>query len=54
MKTNNNHLTYMMSTPNLDAVGHHWVAALVGYNFTIEYLGGSDKKVADVLSQVGE
>ena len=26
MKTDNNPLTYVMSTPNLDAVGHHWVA----------------------------
>ena len=38
MKTDNNPLTYVMSTPNLDAVGHHWVASLVGFNFTIEYL----------------
>ena len=38
VKTDNNPLTYVMSTPNLDAVGHHWVASLVGFNFTIEYL----------------
>ena len=54
MKTNNNPLTYVMSTPNLDAVGHRWVASLAGFNFTIEYLRGADNKVADVLSQIGD
>ena len=54
MKTDNNPLTYVMSFPNLDAVGHHWVASLAGFNFTIEYLQGADNKVADALSQVGD
>ena len=40
--------------PNLDAVGHRWVAAMAGYNFEIEYVRGSDNKVADTLSQVSE
>ena len=31
VRTNNNPLTYMMTTPNLDAIGHQWVAALAGY-----------------------
>ena len=39
-------------TPNLDALGHRWVAALAGYNVQLEYLKGSDNKVADTLSQV--
>ena len=43
-----------MTTPNLDAVRHRWVAAMAGYNFEIEYVRGSDNKVADALSQVGE
>ena len=54
VKTDNNPLTYVMSTPNLDAVGHRWVASLAGFNFTIEYLRGADNKVADALSQVGD
>ena len=33
VKTDNNPLTYIMSTPNLDATGHHWVSALAKYNF---------------------
>ena len=54
VKMDNNPLTYVMSTPNLDVVGHRWVAALAGYNFTIEYLRGLDNKVADALSRVEE
>ena len=54
IKTDNNPLMYVMSTPNLDAVGHHWVAFLAGFNFTTEYLRGADNKVADALSRVGD
>ena len=43
-----------MTTPNLDAVGHRWVAALANFNFTIEYFRGADNKVADALSRVEE
>ena len=54
MKIDNNPLTYVMMTPNLDAIGHRWVVAMVGYNFEIEYVCGSDNKVAaDALSRVG-
>ena len=38
-------------TPNLDVLGHCWVATLAGYNMKLEYLKGSDK-VTDALSQV--
>ena len=33
VKTDNNPLTYIMSTHNLDATGHHWVNALAKYDF---------------------
>ena len=52
VRTDNNPLTYIMTTPNLDACGHRWVASLSRFNFKIEYLKGTDNKVADVLSQV--
>ena len=52
--TDNNPLTYMMTTPNLDAIGHRWVAALAKYNMTIEYLKGADNKVTDILSWVSQ
>ena len=50
MRTDNNPLTYILMTPNLDALGHRWVAALAGYNMRLEYLKGSDNKIADTLS----
>ena len=40
VRTNNNPLTYIMSTPNLDTTGHHWVSALAKYNFRLEYQKG--------------
>ena len=46
----NNPLTYILTTPNLDVLGHRWVAALAGYNMKLEYLKGCDNKVADALS----
>ena len=52
MLTDNNPLTYIFTTPNLNVLGHHWVAALAGYNITIKYLKGPDNKVADALSQI--
>ena len=52
VRTDDNPLTYMMTTPYLDAIGHGLVAALAGYNMTIEYLKGANNKVADILSRV--
>ena len=52
VRTDNNPLTYILTTPNLDACGHRWVASLAQFNFKIEYLKGTDNKVADVLSRI--
>ena len=52
VRTDNNPLTYIMTMPKLDAMGHRWVNALAGFDFKIEYLKGTDNKVADVLSHV--
>ena len=52
IRTDNNPLTYILTTPNLDAIGHQWVAALAGFDMNIEYLRGTDNKVADALSRV--
>ena len=48
----NNPLTYILTTLNLDPLGHCWVAALASYNMKLEYLKGSDNNVADALSRV--
>ena len=37
VKTDNNPLTYIMMTPDIDATGHQWVRALVQFNFELEY-----------------
>ena len=52
VKTNNNLLTYIMTTSNLDGTQHHWVESLVGFTFSIEYQTGWDNAVTDALSQV--
>ena len=48
--TDNNPLTYIFSTANLDAAGQRWVAHLTSYNFAIEYQKGKDNTVTDFLS----
>ena len=40
VKTDNNPLTYIMMTPNLNATGHWVVGALVRFNFQLEYQNG--------------
>ena len=48
----NNPLTYIMTTPSLDATAHRWVGALVSFNFQLKYQKGWDNTVADALSQI--
>ena len=52
VKTDNNLLTYIMMTLNLNATGHQWVGALGHFNFEMEYQKGHDNTVADALSWV--
>ena len=52
MKSNNNPLTYILTTPNLDATQHHWVESLAEFMFRIKYQKGRGKAVADALSYV--
>ena len=52
--TDNNLLTYIFSSANLDAAGQRWVARLASYNFSLEYQKGKDNTVADFLSQMNE
>ena len=37
VRTNNNPLTYIMTTPNLDTTQHQWVESLARFTFCIEY-----------------
>ena len=52
VRTDNNLLIYIMTTPNLDATGAWWVGALVKVNFWLEYQKGWDNTVADVLTWI--
>ena len=50
--TDNNPLTYILSTAKLDAMGHRWVASLGPYNFTLHYKPGKLNNDADALSRI--
>jgi transposase InsO family protein len=49
--TDNNPLTYVLSSAKLDATGHRWVAALSSYDFDICYKPGSTNADCDGLSR---
>ena len=48
--TNNNPLTYVLTTAKLDAMGQWWIASLANYNFKIFYRSGKLNVEADALS----
>ena len=50
--TNNNPLTYVLTTAKLDAMGHRWIADLAHYNFHIHYKSGKSNVEADALSRI--
>ena len=50
--TNNNPLTYVLTTPNLDATGHRWVGMLASFQFELVYQKGANDGAADALSRV--
>ena len=50
--TDNNPLTYVLTTAKLDATGQRWVAALANYNFDIYYRSGKTNADADALSRI--
>ena len=52
MYTDNNPLTYVLTTAKLDATGHRWVAALSNYTFSIIYKPAKGHKDADALSHI--
>ena len=52
VRTDNNPLIYIMTTPNLDATQHQWVELLARFMFSIKYQKGHDNAATDALSQV--
>lgn len=49
--TDNNPLTYVLSTAKLNAVGHRWVGQLADFQFDIKYRPGKTNIDADTLSR---
>ena len=47
--TDNNPLTYVLTTPKLDATGQRWASQLADYNFTIRCKPGKHNIEADAL-----
>lgn len=50
--SDNNPLTYVLSTAKLNATGSRWVAELADFNFTIKYRPGKENIDADSLSRM--
>ena len=50
--TDNNPLTYILTTAKLDATGHRWLADLSTFNFSINYVAGRNNVDADSLSRL--
>ena len=50
--TDNNPLTYVLTSAKLDATGQRWIASLANYNFKIFYRSGKLNVDADSLSRI--
>ena len=50
--TDNNPLTYVLTSAKLDACGQRWVAKLANYNFSIKYRCGVSNTEAGALSRI--
>ena len=51
VRTDNNPLTYVLTTAKLDATRHRWLASLSNYNFKLLYRSGRKNQDADALSR---
>ena len=50
--TDNNPLTYILTTAKLNATGHRWVAELADFDFSIKYRPSKIHKDADTMSRL--
>ena len=50
--TDNNPLTFILTSAHLEAAGRHWVAELSGFKFDIKYRPGKANGDADELSRM--
>ena len=52
--TDNNPLTYFLTSPNMDATNQNWINELVKYDFSLGYQKGKNNIVADALSRISK
>ena len=52
--TDNNPLTYVLSSTKLNAIGLRWIGELADFNFTIRYQPGKANTDTDMLSRMPE
>lgn len=52
--TDNNPLSYVLTTAKLDATGHRWLSDLAAFDFEIKYRSGKSNTDADILSRLPE
>ena len=50
--TDNNPLTYVLSTAKLNVMGHRWITGLANYNFHFHYKSGKNNVEADASSRI--
>ena len=54
VKTDNNSLTYVLTSAKLDAAGHRWLSELSTYDLELVYKSGRTNIDADILSRLPE
>ena len=52
--TDNNPLTYFLTSPNMDAMKQRWINELAKYDFSLEYQKGKNNTMADALSRTSK
>ena len=52
--TDNNPLTYFLTSPNMDATKQRWINELAKYDFSLKYQKGKNNTVADALSRISK
>ena len=52
--TDNNPLTYFLTSLNMDATKQRWINELAKYDFSLKYQKGKNNTMADALSRISE
>ena len=52
--TDNNPLTYFLTSPNMDDTKQRWINELPKYDFSLEYQKGKNNTVANALSRISK